>query len=274
MFVDLTGKKFGKLAVVSRAENNNKNQSMWNCVCECGERKIVLGYSLTSGKTRSCGCQRKESAHKVHFDDLSGVRFGKLIVIERAENRNKHTMWKCECDCGAITLVGANELKEGITKSCGCLRFESKNFTHGFSSTRLYSIWNGIKERCLNENSPAYKWYGGRGIMICEEWIEDFVCFYDWAMENGYKEGLSIERIDVNGNYEPSNCKWIPLKQQALNTRNTRFLTYNGETKTVSEWCDITGIKKSTLLNRIRIGYSPSECFEVPLCSRRGKRRK
>lgn len=207
------------------------------------------------------------------FIDLSKKRYGKLVVLERAENRGKHTMWKCKCDCGNYTITGSNELTTGITKSCGCLKFERRNSTHNLSKTRLYRIWSKMKDRCLRENNPAYKWYGGRGIEVCDEWLNDFVNFYNWSIKNGYVDGLSIDRIDVNGNYEPSNCKWIPLKEQALNTRTTKFLTYKGETKTVSEWCEITGLKRTTLLNRIRIGYSPEECFEVPLCSRRGKKK-
>lgn len=269
MYNDLTGKKFNKLTVVSRAENDIKNKNRWNCICECGAEKVVSGYSLTSGKTKSCGCQRRISASNNCLEDLTGKRFGKLLVLQRAENRGKHTMWKCKCDCGKSTITGASELKRGTTKSCGCLKFESRNSTHGLTKTRLYRIWSKMKDRCLNKNNPAYKWYGERGICICQEWLDDFVNFYNWSMSNGYKEGLSIDRIDVNGNYEPSNCRWIPLKEQPLNTRTTKFLTYKGETKTVSEWCEITGIKKTTILNRIRLGFTAEECIEIPIHTKR-----
>lgn len=203
------------------------------------------------------------------FQDLTGKRFGKLVVIKRADNRGKHTMWHCICDCGNYTITGASELKSGTTKSCGCLKYESRNCIHGLAKTRLHSIWSKMKDRCLRENVPAYKWYGGRGISICQEWIDDFMNFYNWAMANGYSDDLSIDRIDVNGNYEPDNCRWIPLKEQALNTRNTKFLTYKGQTKTVSEWCEITGIKKTTLLNRIRLGFTAEECIEIPVHKKR-----
>ena len=203
------------------------------------------------------------------FVDLTGNRYGKLVALERAKNRGKHTMWKCKCDCGNYTITGASELKQGTTKSCGCLKFESRNSTHGLTKTRLYSIWSKMKDRCLNKNNPAYKWYGGRGITICQEWLDDFANFYNWSIENGYKEGLSIDRIDVNGNYEHCNCRWITLEEQALNTRTTKFLTYKGETKTVSEWCQITGIKKTTMLNRIRLGFTAEECIEIPIHTKR-----
>lgn len=271
--VDLTGKKYNKLTVISRAKNNKKNQAMWNCICDCGNKKVVMGYYLTSGTTKSCGCQRAESAHKYHFEDLSGKRFGRLVVVSRSENRKKSTMWECKCDCGNIKVIGADSLKNGATKSCGCLLYESKNFTHGLTNSRLYNIWSKMKDRCFRENDSAYKWYGGRGITICQEWIDDFMNFYNWSMENGYKENLTIDRINVNGNYEPDNCRWVTMKTQQNNRRDTKFLTYNGETKSVTEWCEITGMKRNTLLNRIRIGYTAEECFEVPLCSRRGRKK-
>lgn len=271
---DLIGMKFGKLTVVSKAENDKKNQAMWNCLCDCGNYTRVCTYQLTSGKTKSCGCLRKIAAHENHFDDLTGKTFGKLTVIRRAENKEKRTMWECLCECGNISIVEAYQLKQGFTKSCGCLRYESRNSTHGMSRTRIFTIWSKMIDRCTNENNPAYKWYGERGIKVFDEWRTDFVSFYNWAKNNGYNENLTLERIDVNGNYEPQNCKWIPLNEQPLNTRKTKYLTYKGERKTVSEWSKITGIKKNTLLNRINSGYTDEECIDVPLCSRRGKKRK
>lgn len=271
---NLIGKKFGKLKVIARSENDKKNQSMWICLCDCGSMTKVCTYHLTSGKTKSCGCLRKLSAHKVHFDDLKGKTFGKLTVIGRSENINNRTMWECLCECGNITIVEAYQLKSGATKSCGCLRHESHNSTHGLSKTRLFSIWSKMVARCTNKNNPAYKWYGDRGINVCNEWKNDFVAFYSWAKNNGYHDELTLERIDVNGNYEPNNCKWIPLNEQPLNTRKTKYLTYHGERKTVSEWSKITGIKKNTILNRMRSGYTDEECIDVPLCSRRGRKRK
>ena len=161
--------------------------------------------------------------------NLIGRRFGKLIVLEDGGRDSiQNILWLCQCDCGNKTLVRTPMLNSGRTKSCGCLKFESRNSTHGLGKTRLYSLWSKMKDRCFRKNNPAYKWYGGRGITICKEWIEDFINFYNWAMDNGYNDDLSIDRIDVNGNYEPSNCRWIPLKEQALNTRTTKFLTYKG----------------------------------------------
>lgn len=272
-FIDLSGKTFGRLTVLERADNSAKGNARWKCQCECGNETVVSGYDLRSGKTQSCGCQRGISSHKTHFEDLSNMKFGKLTVIERAENAKERTMWKCMCDCGNIAIVGADMLKSGRTQSCGCLKFESRNYTHNLSKTRLYNIWSKMKDRCYNENSPAYKWYGARGITVCDEWLHDFQAFYDWAMANGYRDNLTIDRRDTNGDYEPSNCRWTDWVTQANNTRSTVFLTYHGETKTVTEWSKITGIKRNTLLGRKRIGYTDEECIDVPLCSRRGKKR-
>ena len=265
---ELTGKTYNRLTVVEFAERR-KGKIYLKCKCSCGNETIVEKYSLVHGNTKSCGCLISESSHNTHFEDLSGMRYGKLLVLSREKSKNKKTMWKCICECGNTSVVGAIDLKRGSTKSCGCLKFESRNSTHGLSKTRLHSIWSGMKERCYRKNSPAYKWYGERGITIYQEWIDDFMNFYNWAMDNGYEDGLSIDRINVNENYEPSNCRWIPLEEQALNTRTTKFLTYKGETKTVSEWCEITGIKKTTMLNRMRLGFTAEECIEMPIHAKR-----
>ena len=161
------------------------------------------------------------------FNDLTGKRFGRLIVVERAENYispqgQARKRWLCKCDCGNMVIVPARSLINDASKSCGCLQKEiAKNtFTrHGKRGSRLYIIWSSMKTRCYNGKSRAYKWYGGRGIKICDEWLNDFQAFYDWAMANGYKDDLTIDRIDVNGNYEPSNCRWITISEQQKNKR-------------------------------------------------------
>lgn len=266
---NLEGTKHNKLFVIKRVENTKKKECLWECLCDCGKITYGTTNKILNNSKKSCGCYRVESAIKTHFEDLSGRRFGKLVAIKRDKNRGKRTIWMCKCDCGKTAFVEAHGLKGGTTRSCGCLKYESKNEKHGKTKTRLYSIWSKMKDRCTRKNNPAYKWYGGRGIVICKDWINDFMSFYNWAMENGYNDNLSIDRIDVNGNYEPSNCRWILLEEQALNTRATKFLTYKGETKTVSEWCEITGIKKTTMLNRIRLGFTAEECIEIPVHTKR-----
>lgn len=187
--------------------------------------------------------------------DLTGKRFGKLTVIEYSHTeRNGNEIrayWKCKCDCGNETTVKGKELKSGNTKSCGCLKIERGNHTHNLSKTRLYTIFCHMKDRCYNKNSRLYKWYGGRGITVCNEWLNDFQTFYDWAMSNGYKENLTIERKDVNGNYCHENCCWITKSEQQSNKRSNLFYSYDGETKTLKQWSKEFGINYQTLYHRV-----------------------
>ena len=158
--------------------------------------------------------------------DLTGKRFGRLVVIERSDKIGSHPMWLCECDCGNRVIVDGANLRTNHTKSCGCYHSEiaPKNRTkHGKSYTRLHRIWACMKQRCYYPKRHNYHNYGGRGITICDEWRTDFQAFYDWAMANGYNDNLSIDRVDVNGNYRPENCRWATMKEQQNNRRNTRI---------------------------------------------------
>lgn len=207
------------------------------------------------------------------IDDLTGRKFGKLTVIEKAESRDGHAVWLCECECGNKKEVRASCLKKGETKSCGCLLgvvMGDRLRTHGIGNeNRLYRIWTGIKTRCYNPKHKTYELYGKRGIRMCDEWKKSFIAFRDLAIMNGYSDSLTLDRIDVNGNYEPSNCRWATSKQQNNNKRNNSYITYKGETRTASEWSEITGIKELTLASRKRKGWSGEECIETPLWGRK-----
>lgn len=176
--------------------------------------------------------------------DLVDREFGMLKVISEAEHKRNSCgksirMWNCKCECGRLKILSTRELTSGNTKSCGNHKGElvaKNNITHGLSKTKLYRVWRGMKERCFKENNSSYKDYGGRGITVCDEWLHDFQAFYDWAMANGYKENLTIERKDVNGDYCPENCTWIPQNEQSRNKTNCHYIEYKGEVKTLSEW--------------------------------------
>lgn len=206
--------------------------------------------------------------------DLTGKKFFRWTVIEKAGNlKSGNATWLCKCDCGTTRIVIGSNLTRGLSKSCGCYNIEkateriinTKNTKHGLYNTKLYKVFASMKGRCYNKRDKAYKNYGMRGIKICDEWLNDFMCFYNWSIENGYEEGLSIERLDVNGNYEPSNCKWITLHEQQFNKTDTHYLTYNNETKSIAEWSIETGIPYNTLRGRVRRGWSDEKSITTPV---------
>lgn len=163
--------------------------------------------------------------------DLTGQRFGRLVVVERAgSDKHKHATWKCQCDCGEVRVLCSGNLRNGLVNSCGCLRVDSnkKRFTkHGRRESRLYCVWIDMKKRCYNPSTHNYHRYGGRGITICDEWLHNFEAFYDWAIANGYDETAprgqcTIDRIDNDKGYSPDNCRWVDAKTQNNNKSNSK----------------------------------------------------
>lgn len=263
--------RVGRLVVQKRAENNKRGQARWICLCDCGNETGVDSGNLVKSVTQSCGCLRKETARRNSAAELAGQRFGKLVAIERVNKKGERPRWLCKCDCGNTKIVPSGALLRGSSNSCGCLVKEkniSRSTTHNGSNSRLYQVWVNMTRRCENQSSDAYKNYGGRGISICEEW-KDFSKFREWAISTGYdetaKHGVcTIDRIDVNGDYAPENCRWATAKTQCRNKRGNRFLELNGERKTVAEWSEITGIKYNTLLRRINAGWSVERALKTP----------
>lgn len=201
--------------------------------------------------------------------DMKGKRFGKLFVLHEAESYikpsgQKVTMWHCKCDCGNEVDVQANKLRSGHSTSCGCHRHEFR-YKHGLAGTRLHKIWVGMIHRCYDSKTKGYENYGGRGICVCKEWFDDFMSFRNWSINNGYKDNLTIDRIDNDGNYEPTNCRWATQKEQQLNKRNTVYLTMNGVTRTIPEWSEVIGIKQATIRSRIAKGWSVEKTLKTPL---------
>jgi hypothetical protein len=195
-----------------------------------------------------------------------GDEFGRYTVVERVENYRNHRRFLCRCECGNTKVVRSDHLTRGSILSCGCYN-KDKNIelhsTHHMTNTRLFYIWQSMKQRCYDTNCNTHKNYGARGISICDEWLNDFICFYNWSIGNGYSDELSIDRIDVDGNYEPSNCRWATRKEQIRNRRNTKYVTHNEETKALPEWCEIYGINYDKAKGRLRLGWSFEKIFEI-----------
>ena len=203
--------------------------------------------------------------------NLIGVRFGRLTVVSEAgKNKSKHIEWLCRCDCGNEKIVLGDSLRRGITNSCGCYAAEKtvkRNFKHGFCQERLYKIWWGMKMRTCNKKRKEYKNYGGRGIVLCDEWLNDYLSFRNWALNNGYRDNLSIDRIDVNGNYEPSNCRWANDKEQANNVRNNHLLIFDGKAQNITQWSEETGIPRTTISSRLnRSKWSTEKTLNHTMC--------
>lgn len=183
-----------------------------------------------------------------------GQRFGKWTVIGLAGmDNNSHKLWNCKCDCGSFREVRDSSLKNGASKSCGCSTGIPRS-KHRASDTRLYKIWHNMMDRCNNVNNLHYKDYGGRGIKVCSTWSNSFPAFQKWALSNGYQEDLTIDRINVNGNYSSRNCRWATLKEQGSNRRNTIFFEIDGICKTPSQWAEDTGIPRQTIYARWQRG--------------------
>lgn len=196
----------------------------------------------------------------------AGDKFGRLTAL-RCAGRNKwhDQLWECECECGKVKTVAAGKLKSGHTRSCGCLALDMRAKqleTHGITTggkPRTFTIWSGMKARCLNPKSVSYPNYGGRGVGICAEWLE-FKAFHEWAVSNGYADGLQLDRIDNDGNYCPDNCRWVTRSENQRNTRRTHLITLDGRTQCAAAWIKELGISKTTFYTALHEGKLERYC--------------
>lgn len=222
------------------------------------------------------------------YKDLTGQKFGRLLVVKQiGRDSNQNVVWECLCDCGNVTSAITTVLKRGTKRSCGCLMRESakiqleknaKRITHGGYKERLYTIYAAMIRRCENPHDNRYDKYGGRGIKVCDEWRNDYSAFRSFALENGYDpEGkygqTTIDRIDVNGNYCPENCRFVSQTVQQNNKSNNTWMTYNGKTLTMAQWAKELGISVNTIMSRINYGWSTERILSEPVHNNGRKKR-
>lgn len=268
------GEKINKLTVeylVSKGPIRMQNR--WRCKCECGREVDLYEVSLIKRTTKDCGfC----GPVRIKHEPLKiGDKFGRLTIVQAIlADKIKDERYICDCDCGTKNVVRTFEQLTSRTgsKSCGCLNterlqklHESMRTVNGLSKTPLYQTYRGMISRCYDPNEDHYKDYGGRGIQVCDEWRGEngFINFYNWALPL-YQDGLTIDRIDVNGNYCPENCRFAPWLTQANNKRNNSYVTIGNDTYTVSRWAEASGIYQKTIAYRLSHGYSPYEAVYTP----------
>ncbi len=234
----LVNKRFGHWVVLAEIKEKRKRATVL-CLCDCGTKKEVGRYPIINGHTKSCGACKSQ--------DITNKRFGRWLVT--GENPTNKKVAICLCDCGTEREVLKFSLLNGDSKSCGCYQKEHPaRKTHGKTKHPLYGIWCHMKNRCADKN---YEAYGGRGITVCSEWINDFQSFYDWAIKNNYKKGLTIERSNVNKGYSVLNCSWIPLKEQNRNKRVSLYVTYEKERILLIELCEQLKIPYKLIWERL-----------------------
>lgn len=194
-----------------------------------------------------------------------GEKFGRLTIVSEAERRYGYKCALCHCDCGTIMSAAMHMLRNGNTRSCGCLQVESitkRNRTHGLTGTPAWYSYHSAKQRCSNRRSQGWKDYGGRGITMCAHWLESFENFYADMGQRPPK--TSLHRIDNDGPYSPENCRWATPSEQGLNSRNIRLMTCNGETFSLGEWCRRLNVSRHTMYRRFSAGWTVAAALSTP----------
>lgn len=257
------GKKYNHLTIIGSVpreiKNGKKERFKVECLCDCGNKRIAKFEAVRNGNIKSCGrCKIiRDEKRAERYNVYIGKKYNKLTIIDITYSPKSEIIAHCECDCGNRHITKLHDVLFGKVKSCGCYRTEKtieRSTKHGDASKRLYAIYIGMKKRCYVSNDDAYKYYGGRGIKICDEWLENYLNFKSWALDNGYTEELTIDRINVNGNYEPSNCRWATIEEQANNKTDSVYIDYNGKSQTLRQWCDEFNLDYRLMVERF---YQP-----------------
>lgn len=263
-FEDYIGKKFGMLEVICFPPLVSGAPRKVLCHCDCGKVKETTWHSVKGGKVRSCGCLKSKVRIGVKkpktSSDLTGKKFGRLTAIKQEYMKNNAWHWSFVCDCGKTIIRRGALVKSGNTSSCGCAKKDCFSYTHRMSSSTEYSAWRAMKARCLVPSNKRYHDYGGRGITVCDRWVNSFENFFaDMGEKPEPKQEYSLDRIDNSLGYSPENCKWSTSKEQIMNRRNTIHLALFYEsklqTKTIQEWSDVTGLSIDTIRSRRKRGW-------------------
>lgn len=254
------GMRFGKLSVISKAEPNRAGGKQWLCKCDCGNDLILYDSVLRKHHVGSCGCTERV--------DLSGQRFGHLLVLERALRApSGQAQWLCQCDCGRRKVVNVCGLRtKRYVPSCGCIshgQAKDRFTTHGLSDDYLYGVWSAMKSRCYDPKNDRYHRYGGRGIKVRDRWLEDFQNFYE-DMAPTFQPGLQLDRIDNDGDYCPENCHWVTPKENARNRSDNHLINTAIGKKTIVEQSELAGVSTLAIHGRLRNGF-PEELSILPI---------
>ena len=264
------GDRFGKLTIKELLGKIDDKDRAFYCIakCDCGnEEKIKRSEILRRERYMCKKCKLAELSFNNKLKIKIGSKYGNLTVLEElgAKGKGHHFCYKVRCSCGNEEIARATELNAGRKKHCVSCGIKNGNgYKHGMCKTRLYVTWRNMISRCHNIKDKQFNLYGERGIRVCEEWRNNFKSFYDWAINNGYNENLSIDRINNDGSYEPSNCRWANDKEQANNRRTNHNVEIEGEVHNISEWCKLFGINVSTVRDRIRRGWNEIEAITTP----------
>lgn len=269
--LNLVGKRFDRLLVVSEAPKTQGGRIAWNCLCNCGAKVVKSTKTLRKKDyEKSCGCSRAEKSRDRLWIDLTGQRFGRLVVLREAGSTPKgQSKWECICDCGNLSTVTGSNLRKRGTTSCGCKKAENnaragdRTRTHGLSDSRIYHSWRAMIQRCENPSNPAYPYYGGRGIKVCDRW-KVFEYFLE-DMGHPPSSQHSIDRIDNDLGYSAKNCRWATDLEQGRNRRNVWKVEFGGEILTIAEWAERFKIKPTTLRYRIKHGWTVEKALTTPV---------